>query len=78
MHVIPRSWQFDGNLDAPTVAPSVKITGKQAVHDGKALDYCCHYILTAGVLNFGTDCTHRLAGQRVPLPMLPAAMKNAG
>ncbi len=84
MHVIPDSWTFDGNLESPTFSPSVKITGKQTVivdgewtgewvygADGKPLDYCCHYILTAGQLNFCADCTHSLVNQVVPLPLLP-------
>jgi hypothetical protein len=94
MHCIPDTWKFDGNLNSPTFAPSVKITGKQSVvdahgewtgewtgewkpgPDGKALDYCCHYVLTNGVLNFCGDCTHTLKGQRVPLPRLPDFMRD--
>ena len=85
MHVIPSTWSFDGNVDRPTFSPSVKITGVQTVGDargewtgewvldaaGKALPYCCHYILTRGELNFCGDSTHALAGRTVPLPPLP-------
>lgn len=84
MHVIPSGWTFDGNLEKPTFSPSVKITGKQTVvvdgrwtgewvrdADGNAVDYCCHYFLTAGRLNFCNDCTHGLSGQAVELPDLP-------
>ena len=85
LHVIPSSWKFSGNADRPTFEPSVKITGKQTVvvdgkwtgewvcgPDGKALDYCCHYILKKGQLNFCSDSTHKLSGQQnVPLPLLP-------
>lgn len=84
LHVIPDSWSFDKNLEVPTFSPSVRITGKQTVvvngewtgewvrgPDGKALDMCCHYILTAGVLNFCDDCTHDLKGKSIPLPDLP-------
>lgn len=31
----------------------------------------CHLFLTDGMLEFLSDCTHSLAGQRVPLPDLP-------
>jgi hypothetical protein len=86
MHHIPDSWRFDGNVEAPTFSPSVKITGKKIVKDaqgkwtgewvrdaaGKTIDDCCHYILTAGQLNFCADSTHDLAGKTVPLPPLPA------
>lgn len=84
MHMIPDSWRFDGNVDRPTFTPSVRITGKQSVivagkwtgewvrdANDKAVDYCCHYILTAGTLNFCADSTHKLAGTAVPLPPLP-------
>lgn len=84
MHMIPDSWTFDGNVNSPTFSPSVKITGKKLVIvDGKwtgewardaagnAIDDCCHYILTAGQLQFCCDCTHALSGQTVALPPLP-------
>lgn len=90
-HVIPDSWTFDGNLESPTFSPSVKITGKKCVVDahgewtgewvrdgaGNAVDNCCHYILTAGVLNFCGDSLHALAGQSVPLPELPEHMRDS-
>jgi hypothetical protein len=37
----------------------------------------CHYILTDGILNFCSDCTHPLAGQAVPLPVLPKEYRDA-
>ncbi len=91
-HRLPDGWTFDGNVDRPTFSPSFKHTGKQTVKDergewtgewvcgadGKALDWCCHYILTAGVLNYCGDCTHALAGQSVPLPDLPAWLCDDG
>lgn len=89
MHLIPDTWTFDGKADLPTFSPSVKITGKQRVvvngewtggwvrdAEGKAVDYCCHYVLTAGQLNFCTDSTHALAGKTVPLPELPKYLKD--
>lgn len=63
-HPLPDGWTFNGNLESPTFSPSFKHT----INNGKAV---CHYILTAGQLNFCGDCTHDLAGQSVPLPMLP-------
>jgi hypothetical protein len=83
-HVVPDGWAFDGNLERPTFSPSVKITGVQTVvkdgrwtgewvldEYGNAKPLYCHYVLTAGVLNFCGDCTHKLVGQAVPLPDLP-------
>ena len=83
---IPDTWSFNGNVERPTFTPSVKITGKQRITDGlangnaaptgKALDGCCHYILTDGVLNFCGDCTHALVGKSVPLPPLPQGVTD--
>lgn len=56
------SWTWDGNLEAPTLEPSI------LTRHG---DQVCHSFLRAGVFEFLGDCTHRLAGQRVPLPELP-------
>ena len=89
MHVIPDSWAFDGNLDAPTFSPSVLIRGKLTNTDpvtgkwdgwrkdaaGNTIDYRCHYILTAGVLNFCDDSSHALRGA-VPLPPLPPGLTD--
>lgn len=83
-------WTFDGNAEAPTFSRSMKITGKQTVKDaegewtgewvrgpdGKPIDYCCHYILTAGVLNYCGDSTHAMSGQAIPLPDLPPHLKD--
>ena len=89
-HIVPDGWEFDGNLERPTFKPSVKITGKRKiVVDGKwtgewvrdaagdAVDFCCHYVLTAGVLAFCGDSTHGLANQNVELPDLPDHMKDS-
>jgi|ERR1017187_10157113 hypothetical protein len=91
-HRLPDAWSFNGDLDRPTFKPSFKHTGKQAITDefgewtgeyrrdaaGVALDGCCHYILTDGVLDFQRDCHHALAGTKVPLPDLPAHLTDKG
>lgn len=56
------SWTFDGDLDAPTLAPSIKTTWGD-----KTL---CHCYLRAGVFQFLKDSTHSFAGQNVPMPDL--------
>lgn len=68
MHPLPDSWTFDGNLESPTFSPSFKHTTSNTV---------CHYVLTAGVLNYCGDCTHAMAGQSVPLPELPEWLRDA-
>lgn len=68
MHIIPNTWQFDGNLTEPTFIPSIKHQwdeGDQHIHK------CCHYTLIKGVLQFCSDCTHSLKDQKVVLPDLP-------
>ncbi len=91
VHCIFDTWKFDGNLEAPTFAPSISITGKQKIlnergewiggwhrgQDGVALDHCCHYFLQKGLLVFQGDCTHALSGQTVPLPELPPWLKDS-
>jgi hypothetical protein len=85
MHTIFENWSFDGNVDAPTFNPSIKISAKLTIKDargkwtgewardaaGKAIDSCCHYHLWGGMLHFCSDSTHALAGRTVPLPELP-------
>lgn len=71
-------------MESPTFSPSFKheamltekINGKWTGEwvrdsDGKTIPSICHYILTAGQLNFCGDSTHALAGKTVPLPELP-------
>lgn len=61
------TWGWDGNLEAPTFAPSyLTWTG-----DRNNPTSCCHSFLTAGVWNFLGDSTHALAGQQVPMVPLP-------
>lgn len=63
-------WGWDGSADAPTFQPSIKVEWRW--WDGeKHTDKVCHTFVTAGVIDFLGDCTHKLAGQKVPLPDLP-------
>jgi hypothetical protein len=57
------AWDFDGNLEKPTVNPSI-LTGKDS-------DQVCHSFLRDGVFEFLGDCTHSLANQHVDIPDLP-------
>ena len=79
-------WSFNGDIDKPTFAPSVRITynGRDAGQvryddDGKphrAPASCCHYFLTGGQLQFCGDSTHALAGRTVDLPDLPPELRD--
>ena len=71
MHILPDGWAFDGNLENPTFAPSFKHSGRRRDASGNTIPFVCHYILTAGVLNFCVDSNHALAGEAIPLPKLP-------
>lgn len=80
MHHLPDSWTFDGNAASPTFSPSFRHTlirfdsyTPEGIGVGQRRERVCHYILTAGVLNFCGDSWHKLAGRSVPLPPLPQA-----
>lgn len=78
------SWDYNGNPDAPTFAPSILVQGVSAVKDAKGewtgefvygpdgnpLPMRCHSFVTNGHIQFLGDCTHALAGQTVDLPDL--------
>lgn len=55
-------WEFDGNVDAPTLSPSLLTQCKA----GR-----CHSYLRGGNVEFLHDSTHSCAGQTVPLRPLP-------
>jgi hypothetical protein len=93
IHVIyhgPGQWKWDGNLESPTIEPSVLVTSGHYVEGerGRA-SYChedgdhshcfrCHTFIRGGMVEFLNDCTHRFAGQRVPLPPLPDYLCDEG
>lgn len=64
------SWNWNGNLEKPTLNPSI-LTGKGTRN-------VCHSFLHDGQFQFLEDCTHPLAGQTVPMPDLPAWVVTEG
>jgi len=54
-------WSFDGNLELPTLSPSI-LTKSYSV---------CHSYLKHGLFEFLSDSTHPLSGQKVLIPDLP-------
>lgn len=60
----PNCWTWDGNLDAPTINPSILVTQPPSPKR-------CHSFVGSGRWEYLADCTHALAGQRVSLPPLP-------
>lgn len=81
------NWQFDGNLEKPTLSPSIKTSyymmsdeGEAAAERGDAPgpdgryhghEYVCHSFLKAGRWEFLSDCTHELKSQTVDMQPLP-------
>jgi len=53
-------WTFNGDLDKPTVSPSIM------VHLGQGGS--CHSFIKNGKIQFLGDCTHSLRGQTVNIP----------
>lgn len=62
------SWDFDGNLETPTLSPSILTKWGDK--------FVCHSFLRAGVFEFLTDCSHAMAGQSVPMVDLPEWFTN--
>ncbi len=60
-------WSFDGDFDSPTISPSVLTRGR---------NLRCHLFLKKGILQFLSDCTHKLKSQSIPIPDLPDWMKD--
>lgn len=74
-------WDWDGNIERPTISPSLLVSGVQwaanePFHDpnhnvaaGGAT--VCHSFIRDGHWQFLADSTHALAGQTVPMVPLP-------
>ena len=50
-------WQWNQNKEKPTFNPSVKTKGV----------ILCHLLIKDGMIQFCSDCQHKLAGQTVPM-----------
>lgn len=75
-------WTWNGDMEKPTVSPSILITSMRAEPpvtsenyeqwkanpwEQKEVEKRCHSHLINGVIEFCTDCSHELAGKHVPL-----------
>ena len=76
-------WDWNGSLEAPTLAPSVLVYSRQTLidHDlphgdgpgqllapeNKTMTPRCHTFIRNGLIEFLADCTHALAGRTVPM-----------
>lgn len=72
-------WTFNGDLDKPTVSPSILVSGTEPITDdeharimnGEIIEprpTVCHSFVTDGKIQFLGDCTHALKGQTVEIP----------
>jgi hypothetical protein len=62
-HAVDRTWTFNGDVNRPTLSPSVLVTGRF-----KGEERRCHSFVRDGRIEFLSDCSHKLAGQTVELP----------
>lgn len=74
-------WQWNGDVDSPTITPSIKVTGVQwepdsvfhkpthTVAPGEQI--VCHSFVTDGVWHYLADSTHILAGRTAALEPPP-------
>lgn len=71
-------WGWNGDVDKPTFTPSILvqydhyvppfIPGQPAPENQTKVHDVCHSFVTAGRIQFLSDCTHGLAGQTVDIP----------
>lgn len=73
MHALNTTWAFNGDLDRPTVSPSILVR-RPANPDASEefIEYrkesVCHSFIREGHIHFLPDCTHQMAGRTVELP----------
>ena len=58
-------WTFNGDMQMPTFKPSILVRWEYGY---PPIDHRCHSFIQDGHILFLNDCTHTLAGQRVPIP----------
>ena len=61
------SWTWDKSVDSPTFSPSA-LTRWTDGREEHSINHVCHCFVKAGMIQFLGDCTHKLAGQTVPIP----------
>jgi len=86
----PTDWQFNGDLESPTLNPSVLIRSGHYMNEHKQGDPCwctaeidtafhckrCHTFVRNGMIEFLSDCSHSFAGQTIELPELEKEEKQ--
>lgn len=64
------SWEWDENLENPTISPSI-LTQYEYGEGEKKTTKRCHSFLRNGIFEFLGDCTHSLKNQHVAMKDLP-------
>jgi len=70
------SWTFNGDIEKPTVRPSIKVTwpaNPQAEERFKEwrTERICHSMITDGQIFYYKDSTHGKGGETMPIPDYP-------
>lgn len=70
MQVCPKRWNWNGDVDKPTLSPSIlQKCGPFPEDTKRAGEFdICHCFVRNGNIEFCGDCTHSLKGQSVTLP----------
>ena len=55
-------WKWNGDMEKPTVSPSIMIE-----YHGADKDTICHSFIRDGKIQYLSDCTHELAGKTVDM-----------
>lgn len=61
------NWQWNGDMNLPTVKPSVRVRYNQVCGNGISKEYHCHFFISNGKFHYCNDSTHALAGKVVEL-----------
>lgn len=66
-HTVPgKKWDWNCDIDYPTLSPSVKHMYTTDSEEDKV----CHYFIKNGLIEYCGDCSHDLKGQKMELPDL--------
>ncbi len=58
-------WCYNGNVDKPTISPSIKVTMPNRSTMG--VNDICHSFIKDGKIEYLSDCTHSMAGKTVAM-----------
>lgn len=65
LHALNTTWSFNGDLEKPTVSPSVLVRGWLNENYPNGI---CHSFIKDGQIQFLSDCSHELKNTTVDLP----------